>query len=145
MSEQTPRSDCPINYLTEIIGDKWSLLIIRDMLMEGKSTYSEFLASDERISTNILATRLRTLEEANLIRRIQDPEHRSRHTYTLTERAIDLAPLLVEMVLWTIKYHSIPADRQEFANRALQDKELFTREIQNHARRGESVHNLVVA
>jgi DNA-binding HxlR family transcriptional regulator len=129
MAEPELRSDCPINYVCEVIGDKWSLVILRDMLLAGKSRYGEFLASDEGIATNILASRLRTLEDWEIIARVPDPDSPSKHRYAITERGLDLVPLFVEMMLWTAKYRPIPVERREHVRRARTDKAALIRDI----------------
>lgn len=94
------RSGCPLNASVEILGDRWSLLIIRDMMLRGFQTYKEFLGSYERIATNILADRLRNLEAHRVIRSQTDPGDGRKLIYRLTRKGIDLAPVLTEMVLW---------------------------------------------
>lgn len=134
MNECAPRSDCPINYLLEIVGDKWSLLIIRDMLLNAKSSYGEFLASDEKIATNILASRLTSLENAGLITKNPDPENKKKYVYSLTEKGLDLIPLYIEIILWSAKHSplSIPDDRKEMVAKAKQDKEMLIVELREH-------------
>ncbi len=117
------RSGCPLNASVEILGDRWSLLIIRDMMLRGFQTYKEFLGSYERIATNILADRLRRLEAHGIISTEQDPLDGRKLIYSLTPKGIDLAPVLTEMVLWA-------AGHEETANQALvremqEDKEQF--------------------
>ena len=94
------RSPCPLNASVEMLGDRWSLLIIRDMMVRGSRTYKEFLESWEGIATNILADRLRKLEAHGIITTERDPSDRRRLNYLLTDKGIDLAPVLTEMVLW---------------------------------------------
>ena len=94
------RSNCPISLSLEVIGDRWSLLILRDMIFAGKRSYNEFLASDERIATNILRDRLNALVAAKLLVRAPDPEHKQRKTYRLTERAISLTPTIIHLGHW---------------------------------------------
>src|SRR5437868_11166579 len=94
------RSACPLNASVEMLGDRWSLLIIRDMMLRGSRTYKEFLNSHERIATNILADRLRRLESYGIISSQRDPSDGRKLIYLLTEKGIDLAPVLTEMVLW---------------------------------------------
>src|SRR5688572_23866348 len=98
------RSDCPLNFGLEIFGDKWSLLIIRDLMFFGKRYYNEFLASSEGISTNILAERLTMLEKEKIIKKEKDPSHKQKLIYSLTEKGIDLAPILINIGLWSEKY-----------------------------------------
>jgi DNA-binding HxlR family transcriptional regulator len=94
------RSRCPLNASVEMLGDRWSLLIIRDMMLRGFRTYKEFLGSGEGIATNILAERLRRLEAHGIIRSEEEPSDGRKSIYLLTEKGIDLAPVLTEMVLW---------------------------------------------
>ena len=83
-----------------MLGDRWSLLIIRDMMLRGSKTYKEFLHSHERIATNILAERLQRLLAYGIISAEPDPEDGRKQIYLLTQKGIDLAPVLTEMVLW---------------------------------------------
>ena len=94
------RSRCPLNASVEILGDRWSLLIIRDMMLRGLRTYKEFLGSDEGIATNILAERLQRLEAHGIIRAEAEPSDGRKSNYFLTKKGIDLAPVLTEMVTW---------------------------------------------
>jgi DNA-binding HxlR family transcriptional regulator len=94
------RSGCPLNASVETLGDRWSLLIIRDMMLRGFRTYKEFLESHEKIATNILADRLRKLEANGIITAESDPSDGRKLIYSLTPKGIDLAPVLTEMVLW---------------------------------------------
>jgi DNA-binding HxlR family transcriptional regulator len=96
-----PRSGCPLNVSVEILGDRWSLLIIRDMMLRGFRSYTQFLDSYERIATNILAHRLKKLEGYGILATQRDPLDGRKRIYTLTKKGIDLAPVLTEMVLWT--------------------------------------------
>ncbi len=97
------RSDCPVNFGLESFGDKWSLLIVRDMMFWGKRTYGEFLRSDEGIATNILAARLASLEKEGIISKKPHPADRRKEMYSLTEKGLELIPLLVEIVAWSGK------------------------------------------
>jgi DNA-binding HxlR family transcriptional regulator len=97
------RSNCPVNFGLETFGDKWSLLIIRDIVFWGKKTYGDFLGSDERIATNILASRLAQLEENGILAKSPHPTDKRKDIYTLTEMGMDLIPLLVEIVAWSGK------------------------------------------
>jgi len=102
------RSGCPINLGLEMFGDKWTLLIIRDMMFAGKRRYREFLASDEAISSNILADRLAMLLDAGIVTRADDPSHRLKGIYSLTEKGIDLLPIIAQISRWSRKY--MPVD-----------------------------------
>ena len=94
------RSACPLNASIEMLGDRWSLLIIRDMMLRGARTYKEFLSCDEGIATNILADRLRRLINYGILTTESDPSDGRKLIYCLTAKGIDLAPVLTEMVLW---------------------------------------------
>jgi DNA-binding HxlR family transcriptional regulator len=96
----TRRSGCPLNASVEMLGDRWSLLIIRDMMLRGFRTYKEFLECYEGIATNILADRLRKLVAYGIITTERDPSDGRKTIYRLTPKGIDLAPVLTEMVLW---------------------------------------------
>ncbi|CCD89146.1 putative transcriptional regulatory protein, related to MarR family [Bradyrhizobium sp. ORS 285] len=99
------RSGCPINLTLEVVGDKWSLLIIRDLMFGNRRHYRELLAgSQEGISSNILADRLKTLLAAGIISREDDPSHKQKGIYSLTEQGIELMPILAQMAGWGYKY-----------------------------------------
>jgi DNA-binding HxlR family transcriptional regulator len=98
------RSGCPLNATVEMLGDRWSLLILRDMMLRGYQTFNEFLHSEEKIATNILADRLRRLESYGIISSEQDPADGRKLIYSLTAKGIDLAPVLTEMVLWAARH-----------------------------------------
>jgi DNA-binding HxlR family transcriptional regulator len=103
----TMRSDCPLNYGIEIFGDKWTLLIIRDLMFFGKRYYNEFLGSAEGIATNLLADRLAMLEKEKFIRKEKDSQHKQKIVYSLTEKGIDLLPVILCIGLWSEKYATI--------------------------------------
>lgn len=117
------RSHCPINFVLETFGDKWTLLIVRDLLFKEKRTSGEFLTSAEGISTNILAERLRRLEEAGIITSAAAADRRST-VYCLTQKGKDLLPIMLEMTAWSAKYDArtnAPANFPEtFKNRKRQ-------------------------
>jgi len=98
------RSDCPINFALETFGDPWSLLIIRDIVYFGKKTYGEFLASEEGIATNVLASRLALLEHKGILAKRVCDEDRRKEEYVLTEAGLDLIPVLVEMANWSAEH-----------------------------------------
>src|SRR5438270_9657373 len=97
------RSPCPLNASLEMLGDRWSLLIIRDMMLLGSRTFKEFLGSYEGIATNILADRLRKLKVYGIIRTEQDPFDGRKLIYQLTPKGIDLAPGLTELAIWAVR------------------------------------------
>ncbi len=98
------RSLCPINLVLELVGDNWSLLIVRDLMFRGHSSYQAFLRSEEGIATNILADRLQRLEQNGLISKASDPADARKFIYALTEKGADMAPLLVEMTLFANRH-----------------------------------------
>ncbi|WP_298330464.1 helix-turn-helix domain-containing protein [Asticcacaulis sp.] len=98
---QTDRSGCPINLTLEQLGDRWSLIVIRDIMFGNRGTYGELLAqSEEKIASNILADRLKRLTASGLLTRLPDPGHKQKVIYKLTEAAIQLVPLLAHMGAW---------------------------------------------
>ncbi|WMN60857.1 helix-turn-helix transcriptional regulator [Pseudoalteromonas xiamenensis] len=98
------RSDCPISNVLDLVGDKWSLLILRDLLFFAKKSYSDLQNSDEKVASNILSSRLEKLEMDGLISKQQDEKDKRKKIYTLTEKGIDMLPILLEMILWSAKY-----------------------------------------
>lgn len=110
------RSNCPINFAVETFGDKWTLLVIRDLMFKEKRHYSDFLASDEKISTNILADRLQKLEGNGVISKSADPENASKYIYALTEKGQALLPAMIEMTAWSAHYDSLTNTPSEFLN-----------------------------
>jgi DNA-binding HxlR family transcriptional regulator len=123
----TRRSGCPLNASVEMLGDRWSLLIIRDMMLLGYRSFKEFLNSHERIATNILADRLKRLEKYGIISAAPDLADGRKLIYSLTPKGLGLAPVLTEMVLWA-------AAHEDTGNQALvrlirKDKEHFLAEV----------------
>jgi DNA-binding HxlR family transcriptional regulator len=105
MREPQPRSDCPISTALDLFGDKWSLLVMRDLLFRHKAHYREFLASEEGISTNILADRLGRLEAAGLIEKSQEDRRSGKQVYVPTAKGAELIPVLLQMMLWSAKHN----------------------------------------
>ncbi len=102
---QTRRSGCPINLTLEQLGDRWSLIVVRDIMFGNRRSYGELLEqSEEGIASNILADRLKRLVASGLLTRRPDPEHRQKRIYSLTEAAIQLVPLLAEMGAWGCRH-----------------------------------------
>jgi len=117
------RSQCPLNASVEMLGDRWSLLIIRDMMLRGFSTYKEFMECYEGIATNILADRLRKLTAYGIIAARPDPSDGRKLVYSLTAKGIDLAPVLTEMVLWAAAHED--TGNQALVGQMRADKEKF--------------------
>lgn len=103
MKTNKQRSLCPLSLILDLIGDKWSLLILRDALLLDKRRYSEFLSSPERISTNILASRLKQLESHGILEKFHDPSDGKASLYVPTRRGVDLLPLMVEAMRWGLE------------------------------------------
>lgn len=97
------RSGCPLASTLDIVGDKWSLLIVRDMLLQGKKTFKDFSISPEGIAPGILSSRLKWLEENKLITKQKLPDNQKENIYLLTEKGIELAPIITEIILWSDK------------------------------------------
>jgi DNA-binding HxlR family transcriptional regulator len=113
------RSGCPVSIALETFGDRWSLLIIRDLMVRGYRTFKEFERSGERIATNILADRLRRLQASGIVTTEADPADGRRLNYRLTEKGIDLAPVLLELLIWSARHEDSGAPCatiQEIAN-----------------------------
>jgi len=104
------RSGCPINLTLEVLGDKWSLLILRDMILSGKRHFRELMRSQEKISSNILADRLSMLVAEGLLTKADDPTHKQKAIYSLTEKAIELVPVLAHIGAWGRKH--LPASEE---------------------------------
>ena len=121
------RSACPLNASVEMLGDRWSLLIIRDMMLRGSRTFKEFLGSYERIASNILADRLRRLKFYGIIRTRPDPADGRKRFYLLTPKGLDLAPVLTEMVLWAGAHE--PTDNEPLVSEMRKDKQAFLERI----------------
>lgn len=97
------RCNCPFTSALDILGDKWMLVIIKQILIEGKETFKDFTESDEAIATNILSAKLKLLEEAGIIIKTQRPDNKKTNLYLLTEKGLSLTPLLIELAVWSDK------------------------------------------
>jgi len=107
----TPRSGCPINLSLEVIGDKWSLLVIRDITFGNRRHFRELLTlSEEGIASNILSDRLQRLTEAGLLTRAPDPHHKQKVVYSLTEPSIQLVPVMAALGSWGRRH--LPVSRE---------------------------------
>ena len=125
------RSSCPISFALDILGDKWTLLVIRDLVFVRKRHFRDFLASPEKIASNILANRLRMLERCRIVSRRPDPESARKVIYELTGKGIDLVPLLLELVRWGAKYDPRTAAPKNFTKRIAEDREGLLAEIRS--------------
>ena len=103
------RSDCPISFALDLFGDRWSLLVVRDLGLKGKRSFSELAASDEGVATNVLSDRLARLEEAGIILKSRDPNDGRRYVYRLSEAGKDLIPVMVELIVWSAAHDDATA------------------------------------
>ena len=117
------RSGCPISFALDTLGDKWSLLIIRDLMFKEKKYFGEFSQSEEKISSNILAERLERLEAEGFITKDRDSENLSKYKYRLTQKGKDLLPVLIDVIEWSAKYDANTAAPKNFIRRLKQDRE----------------------
>ncbi|MFT5676932.1 MAG: DNA-binding HxlR family transcriptional regulator [Paraglaciecola sp.] len=126
------RSNCPINFVLETFGDKWTLLIVRDLMFKGKSSYSEFLQSGEKISTNILANRLKKLEDNGLVEKSVAADNRSKLIYSLTSKGKDLLPIMLEITVWSAKHDTATNTPDSFLSEFTSSKpEMVTKILSN--------------
>lgn len=135
------RSGCPLNASVEMLGDRWSLLIIRDMMLRGAKTFKDFWGGYEKIATNVLADRLRRLEGFGVIRGERDAADGRKTNYVLTKKGIDLAPVLTEMVLWAAAHEK--TENPALVRRMRKDKEGFNRMIREEWKKrrvAEKIH-----
>jgi DNA-binding HxlR family transcriptional regulator len=139
--KNTLRSHCPVNYGLEAFGDRWALLILRDIVFRGKRTYGDFLSSEEGFATNILASRLEHLIENGILQRENHEKDGRKDIYSLTEKGLDLVPMLFEMVVWSAKY-----DAKSEANRIIRlvdlirkDNRKISRKVMEQVKRGEAI------
>jgi DNA-binding HxlR family transcriptional regulator len=131
MNRPEQRSDCPISSALDLFGDKWSLLIMRDLLFRNKAHYREFLASEEGIATNILADRLARLEAAGLIEKTGQDPRSGKQAYLATAKGKDLIPLLLQMMLWSVKHNPRTAAPAELIAQLEADLDAAARAIRH--------------
>jgi DNA-binding HxlR family transcriptional regulator len=138
--KDTLRSHCPVNYGLEAFGDRWALLIVRDIIFRGKRTYGEFLKSEEGFATNILATRLAQLIDAGILQREAHADGR-KDTYSLTEKGLDLIPMIFEMVLWSAKYDSRSEAKRiaRLVELIRKDNRKLSKKVMEQVKRGEPI------
>jgi DNA-binding HxlR family transcriptional regulator len=123
------RSNCPIACALDFVGDKWTLVVLRDLIMVRKRYFQELLAGNEGIASNILASRLRLLEAAGMITRRRDPAQAKRVIYEPTEKALDLLPVMIELMRWSTKYDPKSAAPAHFVRRLAEDRDGFIADI----------------
>jgi len=130
------RSHCPVNVSLEIFGDRWSLLIVRDMMVRGLRTFGEFRDSGEGIATNVLANRLRRLETAGIVTAEAEETDGRRVNYRLTQKGIDLAPVLLELFVWAARHENTGAPCA-FTNHMEKNREAVLAEARRRWRQGD--------
>lgn len=134
MAKENKRSGCPVSSSLDIWGDKWSLLIVRDLMYAKECTYGDFLKAEEKIATNILATRLQTLEAAGIITRSEHPDSKAKVLYRLSEKGIDLLPVMIEIYLWGDKYFVLSETHKAFLKEVKKDKQAFIKTVMEKLR-----------
>ena len=117
------RSFCPVSSALDLLGDKWSLLIVRDIALQKKNTFKEFLESDEKIATNILSDRLSRLEAQGIVSKSDHPHNKVVKVYRLTQKGLDLLPILFDVVLWSDKYLEIANEGRALAEEIRKDRQ----------------------
>lgn len=128
MRRRHRKSDCPVHFALEVFGDPWVLLIIRDLMFKDRRTYSQFLRAEEGIATNVLADRLTRLEQDGIIAKDESPGGGG---YRLTPKGIDLLPIMMEIIGWSVKHDPRTAADREFARRLRTDRDAFTQELRS--------------
>ncbi len=135
------RSHCPVNYGLEAFGDRWALLILRDIIFRGKRTYGEFLKSEEGFATNILASRLEHLISAGILQRGGDDTDGRKALYSLTEKGLDLIPVIFEIVRWSARHDSLSQARRipALVERIEKDNRAVSKVTRAEVGRGEGI------
>lgn len=129
--KEKARSHCPIAFALDLFGDTWSLLVLRDLIFKNKRHYQEFLNSGESISTNILADRLRRLEENGFIQKAPDPSNKKQIIYSPTNKGLDLIPVMLEMIRWSGKYDPKTAAPKEFLEQLKKDSKKLAAQMRS--------------
>ncbi len=123
------RSSCAVSQSLDIFGDKWSLLIIRDLVYFGKETYGDLLKMEEGIATNVLADRLVLLEKEGIVTKEIYVGSKSKFKYILTQKGIDIYPIIMEVMLWGVKYCDVFAEQKAFAKMSKQKIEASVKDV----------------
>ncbi len=139
MKRKDRKSDCAINFSLENIGDPWSMLIARDIVFLGKRTFGEFLASDERIGTSVLADRLSTLEKKGILIKNSNKIDKRKEEYSLTEKGLDLIPILLDLTEWGASYDPETGASKKWVNAIRTKRGMLIKKIEELVRNGESV------
>ncbi len=121
-SKKCRHTGCPIAFTLDVLGDRWTLLIVRDLIFKGKQYYGEFLESGEGIATNVLADRLSRLESEGIVSKRVDPKDQKKYLYQLTNKGEALLPILLELILWGATYDPKTAAPKAFIDRLKTDR-----------------------
>jgi DNA-binding HxlR family transcriptional regulator len=133
------KSHCPVNFALETVGDPWSLLVVRDIVFHGKHAFGEFLASEERITTSVLADRLATLVRTGILAKRRSATDRRKETYSLTDKGLALIPVLVELANWGVRYDPDVTANPFWVSKAQSDRAGLCRLIRDTVLVGGSV------
>jgi len=137
------RSECPIAYALDLFGDRWTLLVLRDLIFGRKRYYQEFLESPERVATNVLADRLDRLERANMVTKERDPDDGKRFVYEPTPKALDTLPIMLEMIAWSGEHDAKTPVSGAFVERIRTDRDALVAEFKERLKqRDESTSNI---
>jgi DNA-binding HxlR family transcriptional regulator len=141
MKRTDTKSHCPINFTLEILGDPWSLLVLRDIVFFGKQTFKEFLESSERITTSVLTSRLVSLENHGIVLKQPHPTDQRSALYKLTEKGIGLVPVLLAMMEWGTRHdpHSAGHRKKALVDRITAEQSAISKEVQKTLRKGGAV------
>ena len=140
MKSGEKRSDCPISSSLDIVGDRWSLLIVRDLMLNKTRTYGDFTKSAEKIATNILANRLQILEDNGIIIKLPYPDNKVKGLYKLSPKGVDLIPALIEIALWGEKYLSNSDECSPFLKEVKKNKTKFLKNIMDKLQADDKVN-----
>ena len=141
MKVSEKRSDCPISSSLDIFGDKWSLLIVRDLMLHKSRTYGDFTKSAEKIATNILANRLQLLEDNGIITKLPYPGNKVKGLYRLSPKGVDLIPALIEIALWGEKYMANVDEGSPFLKEVKKNKAKFLKKVMDNLLEEEGKNN----
>lgn len=139
--KRTAKSHCPVNFALETVGDSWSMLIVRDIVFGGKKTHGEFLRSEEKIATNILAQRLTHLVDVGILIKKPHATDKRKDLYDLTDKGLDLIPILFELSYWGTRHDPQTTGSKEFAEAAYTNREAVLMQLRNTIKEGGSLFN----
>jgi DNA-binding HxlR family transcriptional regulator len=139
MRRRHRKSDCPVHFALEVFGDAWTLLIVRDLMFKGRTSYMDFLRAEEKIATNVLADRLVRLEEDGIVEKASGAGGQ----YALTKKGIDLLPVMLEIIGWSAKYDPGTAADKAFVRRLHKDRTGLMTEIRSQLADGRTLRGKV--